>query len=114
MGLRDRIAEIDNVVFDVLADTGHIEGRAEPVLGMFSAPWKQPQIGRLNTALREPHFIVRVADANGLDKGQCVTIDLPELDGGGDYDLLQLEPTGDGLVSLILRKRPRLLDQTPI
>jgi len=33
------------------------------------------------------------------------SIDLPELDGGGDYDLLQLEPSGDGLVSLILRKR---------
>ena len=46
MGIRDLVADIDSVIFDVLADTGHIEGRAEPVLGMFSAPWKQPQIGR--------------------------------------------------------------------
>lgn len=106
MGIRDLVADIDSVIFDVLADTGHIEGRAEPVLGMFSAPWKQPQIGRLNTAIREPHFVVRVADSDGLSKGQKVTIDVPELDGGGDYDLLQLEPSGDGLVSLILRKRP--------
>jgi hypothetical protein len=28
------------------------------------------------------------------------------LDGGGDYDLIQLEPSGDGLVALILRLRP--------
>ncbi|MGP5481289.1 head-tail joining protein, partial [Pseudomonas helleri] len=49
--------------------------------------------------------IVRVADSDGLRKGLLVTIDLPELDGGGDYDLLQLEPSGDGLVSMILRKR---------
>ena len=49
--------------------------------------------------------MVRVADSDGLSKGLKVTIDLPALDGGGDYDLLQLEPSGDGLVSLILRKR---------
>ena len=106
MGIRDLVADIDSVIFDVLGDTARIEGRAEPVLGMFSAPWKQPQIGRLNTGLREPHFVVRVADSEGLNKGLLVTIHLPDLDGGGDYDLLQLEPSGDGLVSLILRKRP--------
>ena len=38
MGIRDLVADIDSVIFDVLGDTGHIEGRAEPVLGMFSAP----------------------------------------------------------------------------
>ena len=43
MGLRNLVTDIDSVVFDVLADTGHIEGRAEPVRGMFSAPWKQPR-----------------------------------------------------------------------
>ena len=106
MGIRDLVASIDDVIFDVLGDTGHIEGHVEPVLGMFAAPWKQPQIGRLNTAIREPHFVMRVADSDGLTKGLRVTIDLPALDGGGDYDLLQLEPSGDGLVSLILRKRP--------
>jgi hypothetical protein len=35
-----------------------------------------------------------------------VSVDLPALDGGGDYDLIQLEPSGDGLVALILRLRP--------
>lgn len=106
MGIRDLVADIDSVIFDVLGDTGHFEGREEPVQGMFSAPWKQPQVGRLDTAIREPHFIVRVEDSDGLSKGLRVTIDLPTMDGGGDYDLLQLQPSGDGLVALILRARP--------
>ena len=49
-----------------------------------------------------PSTIVMIAGNH--DSGS--RIELPELDGGGDYDLLQLEPSGDGLVSLILRKRP--------
>lgn len=105
MAFRDLVADLDAVVFETLGDTARIEGRAEPVLGMFAAPWLQPKIGRLNTGLREPRFEIRVSDSGGLSKGLLVSVDLPELDGGGDYDLLQLEPTGDGLVALILRKR---------
>ena len=106
MAFRDLIDDIDDVVFETLGDSAVIEGRAEPVLGMFSAPWKQPQFGKLNTGLREPRFEIRVKDSDGLVKGLRVSVDLPELDGGGDYDLLQLEPDGNGLVALILRKRP--------
>ncbi|MNV17726.1 hypothetical protein D3C71_1085220 [compost metagenome] len=105
MGFRDLIADIDAVVFETLGDTARIEGREEPVLGMFSAPWMQPKIGKLNTGLREPRFEIRVSDSQGLEQGMLVSVDLPELDGGGDYDLLQLEPSGDGLVALILRMR---------
>ncbi|WP_030128514.1 hypothetical protein [Pseudomonas sp. QTF5] len=105
MGFRDLIAEVDAVVFETLGDTVRIEGRDEPVLGMFAAPWLQPKFGKLNTGLREPRFEIRVSDSHGLSKGLLVSVDLPELDGGGDYDLLQLEPSGDGLVALILRKR---------
>ena len=105
MGFRDLIAEVDTVVFETLGDTARIEGRDEPVLGMFAAPWLQPKFGKLNSGLREPRFEIRVSDSDGLNKGLRVSIDLPELDGGGDYDLLQLEPSGDGLVALILRKR---------
>jgi hypothetical protein len=47
-----------------------------------------------------------VKDSDGLSQGLRVTIDLPSLDGGGDYDLMQLAPDGNGLVALILRKRP--------
>jgi hypothetical protein len=105
MGFRDLIAEVDAVVFETLGDSARIEGRDEPVLGMFAAPWLQPKFGKLNTGLREPRFEIRVSDSHGLSKGLLVSVDLPELDGGGDYDLLQLEPSGDGLVALILRKR---------
>jgi len=106
VAFRYLIDDIDDVVFETLGDSAMIEGRAEPVLGMFSAPWKQPQFGKLNTSLREPRFEIRVKDSDGLVKGLRVSVDLPALDGGGDYDLLQLEPDGNGLVALILRKRP--------
>lgn len=105
MAFRDLIDDIDDVVFETLGDSARIEGRQDPVLGMFSAPWLQPKFGKLNSGLREPRFEIRVGDSNGLSKGLRVSVDLPELDGGGDYDLLQLEPSGDGLVALILRKR---------
>ncbi|AZZ76628.1 MULTISPECIES: head-tail joining protein [Pseudomonas] len=106
MGFRDLIAEVDAVVFETLGDTARIEGREEPVLGMFAAPWLQPKFGKLNTGLREPRFEIRVSDSQGLEQGMLVSVDLPALDGGGDYDLIQLEPSGDGLVALILRLRP--------
>ncbi|MGY3171607.1 hypothetical protein ACVWYU_000981 [Pseudomonas sp. TE12234] len=105
MGFRDLIAEVDAVVFETLGDSARIEGRDEPVLGMFAAPWLQPKFGKLNTGLREPRLEIRVSDSAGLQQGMLVSIDLPALDGGGDYDLLQLEPSGDGLVALILRMR---------
>ncbi|MDZ3825605.1 MAG: hypothetical protein ABS999_21135 [Pseudomonas atacamensis] len=106
MGFRDLIADVDAVVFETLGDTARIEGREEPVLGMFAAPWLQPKFGKLNTGLREPRFEIRVSDSQGLEQGMLVSVDLPALDGGGDYDLIQLEPSGDGLVALILRLRP--------
>jgi len=104
MGFRDLVARVDATVFDVLGDVGYIEGRR--VLGMFSAPWLQPNIGRLNTGLREPTFVIRVSDADGVDKGQAVSIDLPPMDGGGNYTLVRPEPDGAGLVALVLRLNP--------
>lgn len=106
MAFRELIDDIDDVVFETLGDSALIEGRTEAVLGMFSAPWKQPAFGKVQTAIREPRFEIRVKDSEGLSKGLRVTVDVPALDGGGDYDLLQLEPNGNGLVALILRKRP--------
>ena len=105
MGFRDLVADVDAVVFETLGDTAIIEGREQPVFGMFAAPWLQPKFGKLNTGLREPRFEIRVSDSHGLEQGMLVTVELSALDGGGDYDLLQLEPSGDGLVALILRMR---------
>jgi hypothetical protein len=104
MAFRDLVADIDDSVFNVLSDSAQIEGRQ--VAGMFSAPWLQPVVGRLNTGLREPHFVMRVADATGVDQGHAISIDLPALDGGGTYTIARLEPDGSGLVSLVLRMKP--------
>ena len=104
MGFRDLTTALDAVVFETLGDVGYIEGRR--VLGMFSAPWLQPSIGRLNTGLREPPFVIRVDDAQGVEKAQHGHIPLPAMDGGGDYTLIRLEPDGAGQVALILRLKP--------
>ena len=104
MGFRDLISDVDDTVFDVLGDAALIEGRE--VLGMFSAPWLQPKLGRITTALREPHLVIRVADNAGVETRQKVVIDLPDEDGGGNYTIASIEPGGDGLVALVLRKRP--------
>lgn len=104
MAFRDLANELDRVVFDTLSDSAAVEGR--DVKGMFSAPWLQPSIGRLNTGLREPHFVMRVCDSDGVEQGQSMVIDLPVLDGGGQYTIVRLEPDGSGLVALILRIKP--------
>ncbi len=104
MSFRDLVADIDAVVFDTLSDEGVIEGRT--VLGMFSAPWLQPKLGQLRTALREPNFVVRVGDSDGVEKAQSLTVNLPVQDGGGSYTIVHVEPTGDGLVTLVLRIKP--------
>ncbi|AZE04189.1 head-tail joining protein [Pseudomonas chlororaphis] len=104
MGIRDLIRDVDDAVFSTLGDTARIEGRE--VLGMFSAPWLQPKLGRITTALREPHLVIRVADNAGVQTRQRVEIDLSEEDGGGTYTIASIEPGGDGLVALVLRKSP--------
>ena len=104
MGFRDLIDDVDEVVFDVLGDPAQINGR--DVLGMFSAPWLKPKIGQINTGLREPHLVIRVGENAGVETRQAVMIDLPTEDGGGNYIIARIEPGGDGLVTLVLRKSP--------
>ncbi|MCO7516425.1 hypothetical protein NJF44_15660 [Pseudomonas guariconensis] len=102
MSFRELIVDIDDTVFDVLGDTALVEGRE--VLGMFSAPWLQPKVGQIRTALREPHLVIRVDDNVGIEVKQKVVIDMPPEDGGGNYTITGIEPGGDGLVTLVLRK----------
>ncbi|MDT8921748.1 MULTISPECIES: hypothetical protein [Pseudomonas] len=102
MAFRDLIDDVDDTVFEVLGDTVLIEGRE--VLGMFSAPWLQPKLGQLRTALREPHLVIRVQDNVGIETKQKLELDLPLEDGGGNYIITGIEPGGDGLVTLVLRK----------
>ncbi len=102
MSFRELVEDLDDTVFETLADTAFIEGRE--VLGMLRVPWLQPKLGRITTALREPHLVIRVGDAQGVAERQQVRIDLPEQDGGGTYIIVRPEPGGDGLVTLVLRK----------
>lgn len=102
MGFRDLITDVDATVFEILGDTVLIEGRE--VLGMFSAPWLQPKVGQIRTALREPHLVIRVQDNVGIEVKHKVFFDVPTEDGGGNYLITGIEPGGDGLVTLILRK----------
>ena len=102
MSFRELVEDLDDAVFEALADTAFIEGRE--VLGMLRVPWLQPKVGRIVTHLREPHLVIRVADAEGVTERQQVRIDLPEQDGGGNYVIVRPEPGGDGLVTLVLRK----------
>lgn len=104
MSFRELIDDLDDTVFDVLGDPVLIEGRE--VNGMFSAPWLQPKLGRINTGLREPHLVIRVVDAQGVNERQKVVVDLPVQDGGGNYIIVRPEPGGDGLVTLVLRLSP--------
>ncbi|UVJ45538.1 hypothetical protein NVV94_08270 [Pseudomonas sp. LS1212] len=104
MSFRELVDDLDATVFDVLGDPVLIDGRE--VLGMFSAPWLQPKFGQINTGLREPHLVIRVADAEGVIERQQVVVDLPIHDGGGSYIVVRPEPGGDGLVTLVLRKSP--------
>jgi hypothetical protein len=103
MSFRDLVAGMDARLLDVLGDEAVIEGIDRPIPGFLSAPWLQPKLGRINTALREPRFEIRVSDAVGITPGRRVFIDLPAQDGGGSYDLVKLEPDGSGWVALILR-----------
>ncbi|WP_409319813.1 hypothetical protein [Pseudomonas putida] len=104
MRFRELITDVDDTVFEALGDTALIEGRE--VLGMFSAPWLQPKLGQINTGLREPHLVIRVGDNAGVDTRQSVMVDLPPEDGGGNYIITRIEPGGEGLVTLVLRKTP--------
>lgn len=92
---RDLVTDMDSVIFDTLTDDVTINGL--PVKGMFSAPWLQPQIGRLNTGIVEPQVVVRDADAVGVEKGH------PVVANGDNYEIVNIEPDGSGVTALILR-----------
>lgn len=92
---RDLAADMDEAIFDALADDAQVDGR--PVRGMFSAPWLAPQVGRLNTGIVEPHLVVRDADAGGVENGAHVVFD------GLGYEVVAVEPDGTGVTVLVLR-----------
>lgn len=96
MSFSSLVVDLDAVVFGALGDAATVAGR--PVVGMFASPWLQPQLGKLNTAIREPRLVVRDADAIAVSKGVAV-----EVSGQGSYVVVSVEPDGTGLTVLVLR-----------
>lgn len=89
-------AGMDNIVFNVLADSVTVNGT--PIRGMYSAAWRQPDIGTLRTGMVEPVVVVQAADAAGLQLGAVVVCQ------GVRHTLISVEPDGAGLVALVLRE----------
>lgn len=104
MTFRGQVAAMDEQLLEVLGDEAVVEGRNEPVPGFLSVPWLQPKFGQIKTAIREPIYAVRIADAVGITSGLSLVIDLPPEDGGGKYVIVKLEPDGTGWINLVLRE----------
>lgn len=118
---RGRMADLTERILRRVGDRATLEDGGE-VLGAFENPFLDPRIkgkGRgLETSidaseLTEPRFSVLAADAARLPKGAVLTIELPPAEGGGRYRVVRPEPSGDGMVALVLEvARERTADIT--
>jgi hypothetical protein len=90
------LADADDAVFEGLGDTAMLDGVA--VIGMFNAPWLQPQMGGMGTGIVEPHLVIRDGDLGAAGQGSTVAHD------GRTYTVVSVEPDGTGLTALVLRE----------
>jgi len=110
-GFRERMAVLSTRILQRVGDRATLEDGTE-VMGTFENPFLDPQVGGksskgLATAvdaaeLGEPRFSVLAADAARLPNESVLTIELPPVEGGGRYRVVRPEPTGDGMVALVL------------
>lgn len=120
-GFRERMALRDKQILNRVGDRATLAAGGE-VLGTFENPFLNPQLGakggrgglgmQVNAdAIAEPRFNLPAADAVRLPKGSILTIELPPHDGGGRYEVVRPESSGDGWVALILKvKHERTAD----
>lgn len=114
---RERMAFRTGRILERVGDSATLEDGSK-VLGVFSNPALDPQLGSKRMAkgvdaaeLDEPRFAVLSAIAERLPRGAALTIELPAHEGGGPYTVVRPEPTGDGMVSLVLEvKHARTAD----
>ena len=103
---------MDRVLIERLGDQATLED-GTTIRGAFVSPFLGAQIGakasgfRLGASInaeqiKEPTFTVRSVDAAKVKRGAFITIDLPDVDGGGRYKMVRPEPDGAGMVDLIL------------
>jgi hypothetical protein len=110
-GFRERMAILSVRVLQRVGDRSTLEDGTE-IMGTFENPFLDPQVSGksgkgLATAvdaaeLGEPRFSVLAADAARLPNETVLTIELPPAEGGGRYRVVRPEPTGDGMVALVL------------
>jgi len=98
MTFRDHVADLDTAVFEALSDEVQIDGKPDPVMGMFYSPWLDVDIVRgQRTGLREPFVILRDADAAGVRQRTRVQAQ------GDVFSVMELQPDGSGMTKLVLR-----------
>ena len=101
MTFRDDVADLDTAVFEALSDAVEVDGKPDPVMGMFYSPWLDVETVRgQRTGLREPFVILQDADAAGVRPRTRVKAL------GDVYSVIELQPDGSGMTKLVLRPEP--------
>lgn len=122
-GFQERMARRTDRILKRVGDRATLVDGSE-VLGTFENPFLDPQLGgrgggkgkglaaQVDAAeLAEPRFTVLAAEAARLPNESVLTIELPPASGGGRYRVVRPEPTGDGMVALVLEvERERTAD----
>lgn len=110
---RERVAVLSARILERVGDRATLEGGTS-IMGTFENPFLDPQMrghsgkglaSQVDAAeLGEPRFSVLAEVAKGLPSDSVLTIELPPAEGGGRYRVVRPEPTGDGMVALVLEK----------
>ncbi|MCM8910898.1 hypothetical protein ACF8LF_18835 [Pseudomonas putida] len=100
-------------ILDRVGDRATLED-GTAIMGAFENPFLDPQMrGRSGKGLAsqvdaaelgEPRFSVLANIAQRLPRDSVLTIELPAAEGGGRYRVVRPEPTGDGMVALVLEE----------
>ena len=110
---RERMAVMSARILDRVGDRATLED-GTAIMGTFENPFLDPQMrGRSGKGLAsqvdaaelgEPRFSVLADIAQRLPRDSVLTIALPAAEGGGRYRVVRPEPTGDGMVALVLEE----------
>ncbi len=110
---RERMAVMSARILDRVGDRATLED-GTAIMGAFENPFLDPQMrGRSGKGLAsqvdaaelgEPRFSVLADVARRLPRDSVLTIALPPAEGGGRYRVVRPEPTGDGMVALVLEE----------